>query len=64
MGDFRLNCESLLNFDLLLRKEVIQPLVPQRLPCYDFIPVVNHTLDASVLCRFGQQLRVQSTPMM
>ena len=64
MGDFRLNCESLLNFDLLLRKEVIQPLVPQRLPCYDFIPVVNHTLDASVPCGFGQQLRVQSTPMM
>ena len=29
---------------LLLRKEVIQPLVPQRLPCYDFIPVTGHTL--------------------
>jgi len=26
---------------------VIQPLVPQRLPCYDFIPVTNHTLDDS-----------------
>ena len=50
--------------DCLLRKEVIQPLVPQRLPCYDFIPVTNHTLDASVPCRFGQQLRVQSAPMM
>jgi len=22
---------------------VIQPLVPQRLPCYDFIPITNHT---------------------
>ena len=31
---------------LLLRKEVIQPLVPQRLPCYDFIPVTYHTLSA------------------
>ena len=30
--------------DLLLRKEVIQPLVPQRLPCYDFIPITTHTL--------------------
>ncbi len=30
---------------LLLRKEVIQPLVPQRLPCYDFIPITTHTLD-------------------
>ena len=29
---------------MLLRKEVIQPLVPQRLPCYDFIPVTTHTL--------------------
>ena len=27
---------------LLLRKEVIQPQVPLRLPCYDFIPVMNH----------------------
>jgi hypothetical protein len=23
-------------------KEVIQPQVPLRLPCYDFIPVMNH----------------------
>ena len=22
---------------------MIQPLVPQRLPCYDFIPVAGHT---------------------
>ncbi len=29
---------------LLLRKEVIQPQVPLRLPCYDFIPVTTHTL--------------------
>ena len=29
---------------LLLRKEVIQPQVPLRLPCYDFIPVTGHTL--------------------
>ncbi len=28
------------------RKEVIQPLVPQRLPCYDFTPIISHTLDA------------------
>ena len=48
----------------LLRKEVIQPLVPQRLPCYDFIPVTNHTLGASLRCRSGQRLRVQSAPMM
>jgi hypothetical protein len=29
---------------LLLRKEVIQPQVPLRLPCYDFVPVMNHTV--------------------
>ena len=32
------------DFPCLLRKEVIQPLVPQRLPCYDFIPITTHTL--------------------
>ena len=26
----------------ILRKEVIQPQVPLRLPCYDFTPVMNH----------------------
>ena len=25
-------------------KEVIQPHVPVRLPCYDFTPVMNHTV--------------------
>ena len=30
---------------LLLRKEVIQPQVPLRLPCYDFIPVTAHTFE-------------------
>ena len=30
---------------LLLRKEVIQPHLPIRLPCYDFTPVINPTLD-------------------
>ena len=30
--------------DSFLRKEVIQPQVPLRLPCYDFTPVMNHTV--------------------
>src|SRR6266568_8060350 len=30
----------------LLRKEVIQPQVPLRLPCYDFIPITIHTFGA------------------
>ena len=29
---------------LLHRKEVIQPQVPLRLPCYDFIPITSPTL--------------------
>ena len=30
----------------LPRKEVIQPHVPVRLPCYDFVPVADLTFDA------------------
>jgi hypothetical protein len=31
------------------RKEVIQPQVPLRLPCYDFAPVTDLTFDGCVL---------------
>src|ERR1700737_3816007 len=31
---------------VLPRKEVIQPHLPVRLPCYDFTPITNPTLDA------------------
>lgn len=31
---------------LILRKEVIQPQVPLRLPCYDFTPVADLTVAA------------------
>ena len=34
---------------LLLRKEVIQPHLPIRLPCYDFTPVIGLTLDGCFL---------------
>ena len=33
----------------LLRKEVIQPQVPLRLPCYDFAPVTELTFDGCPL---------------
>ena len=37
-------------FEVLhLRKEVIQPHLPIRLPCYDFTPVIGLTLDGSLL---------------
>ena len=33
----------------LPRKEVIQPHLPVRLPCYDFVPVTNPTFDSCLL---------------
>ena len=30
-------------------KEVIQPQVPLRLPCYDFTPVIGHTVVSALL---------------
>ena len=38
-----------LTYNLLLRKEVIQPQVPLRLPCYDFTPITNHTVGVCLL---------------
>ena len=32
----------------LLRKEVIQPHLPVRLPCYDFTPIADPTFDGSL----------------
>ena len=34
---------------IILRKEVIQPQVPLRLPCYDFTPVANLTVVGCLL---------------
>ena len=34
---------------ILPRKEVIQPQLPLRLPCYDFVPIAGPTLDACLL---------------
>ena len=41
-----IRCCSVSSF---LRKEVIQPHLPVRLPCYDFTPLTGHTLDGSLL---------------
>ena len=35
--------------NITLRKEVIQPQVLLRLPCYDFTPITSHTLDGYLL---------------
>ncbi len=42
-------CVSFLSA-MILRKEVIQPQVPLRLPCYDFTPVADPTVVACVPC--------------
>jgi hypothetical protein len=50
-------------FAIILRKEVIQPQVPLRLPCYDFTPVADPTVVACPPCGLAQRLRVEPTPM-
>ena len=45
----------------LPRKEVIQPQVLLRLPCYDFTPIAAQTFGACVPCGFAPRLRVHAT---
>jgi hypothetical protein len=45
-------------------KEVIQPHLPVRLPCYDFTPLTGHSFGASVPYGFGQRLREHQTRVM
>ena len=46
---------------MLLRKEVIQPHLPVRLPCYDFVPIADPTFDGSLPYGLGHRLRVLPT---
>ena len=41
-----------------IRKEVIQPHLPVRLPCYDLAPVTSFTFVGALPCGLGYQLRV------
>ncbi len=43
-------------FVVLPRKEVIQPHLPIRLPCYDFTPVIDLALDG-----FLQMVRIPAS---
>src|SRR6201992_1463832 len=47
----------------LHRKEVIQPQLPLRLPCYDFTPVTSPTFDGSLPKGVGHPLRGLLTPL-
>ena len=46
---------------VLLRKEVIQPHLPVRLPCYDFVPIADPTFDSSLSHELGHWIRVLPT---
>jgi hypothetical protein len=48
----------------LFRKEVIQPQVLLRLPCYDFTPIMNYTLGGCFSCELAHRLLVQPTFVM
>ena len=50
-----------LRWMVLLRKEVIQPHLPVRLPCYDFVPIADPTFDSSLPYGLGRRLRVLPT---
>ena len=58
-------CPSTIGFDLLreknrlLKKEVIQPQVPLRLPCYDFVPITSFTLGRRFHCWLANALRAK-----
>ena len=44
-----------------LRKEVIQPQVPLRLPCYDLVPIVELTFGTCLSCELAWRLRALPT---
>ena len=46
---------------MFLRKEVIQPQVPLRLPCYDLVPIAEFILDALLPCGLRQRYRIPPT---
>ena len=55
---------TLQDLDLVLpRKEVIQPQLPLRLPCYDFVPVISPTLGTCLPCGLARRLQVLPTSM-
>ena len=49
IGEIRRSSRSSYQFHSFLRKEVIQPQVPLRLPCYDFTPVADPTVVSCLL---------------
>ena len=52
---YALSCVS----EFLLRKEVIQPQVPLRLPCYDLVPITSLALGRCLSCELAHELRAK-----
>ncbi len=49
-ADVQVSCVDVLRrTSVVSRKEVIQPHLPIRLPCYDFTPVMNHSVVVALL---------------
>ena len=61
--NYNLNLVVLVNVFHLL-KEVIQPQVLLQLPCYDFTPIINHTVVTCLSCELALLLLVQPTFVM
>ena len=47
----------------LPRKEVIQPHLPVRLPCYDFVPIAGPAFDGCLSCELAHRLQASPTFM-
>ncbi len=56
-----LGCIPCQHGGMLPRKEVIQPQLPLRLPCYDFVPIIHPTLDGCLPIK-GLAHRLQVLP--
>ena len=65
ISDFYLNCERAepRPWDIFPIKEVIHPHLPVGIPCYDFTPVTDHTVDACLPEGLARRLLVQPIPM-
>ena len=53
--------EPIVSIASILRKEVIQPQVPLRLPCYDLVPIAEFILDALLPCGLRRRFRMPPT---
>ena len=60
-GQSSVPCVNYKKHPFLNRKEVIQPHLPVRLPCYDFTPLIGHTFGAVLRYRLDERLRVPPT---